>query len=447
MASHDEIDFHRVLQMMADNDARRVYAKVLAPNDNSKNQPYFGGDFSVLNILPSGPPEASPTGAHSQPIFKAPLDFSWLDERGQVFPAPNAKLILYPQYPEVRFSGYLLGCAKAPSHEMGATRVPNRLLLLGVRDDGRIIGYAASPESRVAREFATHKGLESIGVFIHVPLADHGGAAFDRFALLKEFCRISRKDWIAAKKLNADGTLSSCNAPNCGGYTLEAELGISPNGNAEPDFRGWEVKQHAVSDFKRLSSGPITLMTPEPSGGYYVTAGVVAFVERYGYADMRGREDRRNFGGVHRFVAECARTKLTMTLLGYDASSERITDSSGGIALLDAEGREAAVWPYTNLMAHWNKKHATAAYVPSMTRTENGLQYRYARHVRLGTGTDFLKFLAGMAAGMVYYDPAVKVENYSTRPRTKRRSQFRIKSADLPVLYDRMETVDACASD
>jgi len=27
---------------------------------------------------------------------------------------------------------------------------------------------------------------------------------------------------------------------NRGGYTLEAELGITPNGYSEPDFMGWE---------------------------------------------------------------------------------------------------------------------------------------------------------------------------------------------------------------
>ncbi|MEO0062747.1 MAG: hypothetical protein RLZZ08_1307, partial [Pseudomonadota bacterium] len=34
-------------------------------------------------------------------------------------------------------------------------------------------------------------------------------------------------------------------------YTLEAELGITPNGIAEPDFQGWEVKQYGVRDFVR----------------------------------------------------------------------------------------------------------------------------------------------------------------------------------------------------
>jgi hypothetical protein len=46
----------------------------------------------------------------------------------------------------------------------------------------------------------------------------------------------------------------ACEAPNCGGYTLEAELGITPNGYSEPDFLGWEVKQFGVANFARVNS-------------------------------------------------------------------------------------------------------------------------------------------------------------------------------------------------
>src|SRR5689334_20094016 len=130
MTSHSEVDLPRLTRMMVAHGVQRLYAKVLAANDNSKNQPYFGGDFSVLNILPAGQPVASATGTHARPIFKAHLNFDWLDDSGRIYPAPHAKLILYPQYPEVRFSGYLLGCANGPSREMGSTRTPNRVLFL-----------------------------------------------------------------------------------------------------------------------------------------------------------------------------------------------------------------------------------------------------------------------------------------------------------------------------
>jgi hypothetical protein len=82
-------------EMMSHEDVRRLYAKVLAPNDNSKNQPYFGGDFSVLNILPAGSAQSSKSSSTDASIFKTKLDFAWLSDDGSVHPAPHAQLILY----------------------------------------------------------------------------------------------------------------------------------------------------------------------------------------------------------------------------------------------------------------------------------------------------------------------------------------------------------------
>ena len=95
------------------------------------------------------------------------------------------------------------------------------------------------------------------------------------------------------------GVPEPCSARNGGGYTLEAELGISPNGYAEPDFMGWEVKQYGVRDFERYTAKrPVTLMTPEPTGGVYRDEGVEVFLHRFGYPDKAGKAGRINFGGV-----------------------------------------------------------------------------------------------------------------------------------------------------
>ncbi len=55
--------------------------------------------------------------------------------------------------------------------------------------------------------------------------------------------RIADQDWIPSKRLDGEGNILLCNSRNCGGYTLEAELGIRPNGRSDPDYDGWEVKQ------------------------------------------------------------------------------------------------------------------------------------------------------------------------------------------------------------
>ncbi|RQW85959.1 MAG: hypothetical protein EHM79_10605, partial [Geobacter sp.] len=41
-----------------------------------------------------------------------------------------------------------------------------------------------------------------------------------------------------------------------------------PNGKAEPDYLGYEVKQYSVTNLNRITAGRLTLMTPQPTGGY-----------------------------------------------------------------------------------------------------------------------------------------------------------------------------------
>src|SRR5690606_38212666 len=108
--------------------------KRLAPNDNSKNQVYLGGNFEILNILPVSAVTTESAGDWKRKRFKATLKFSWIGDDGNIYPAPYSQLILYPKYPEVRFSGFLSKCAKPPSDLM-TVRLADRLLFMSVRPD------------------------------------------------------------------------------------------------------------------------------------------------------------------------------------------------------------------------------------------------------------------------------------------------------------------------
>src|SRR5690554_5909605 len=130
---------------------KKVYTKILSPNDNSKNQVYFGGSFEILNILPLQEIVTEEAGDWKKERFKAKINFSWVNDQGSIFPAPKAQLILYPKYPEVRFSGFLAGCQNAPS-ELMTQRLEGRLLLFSVDRTGEILGYVAAPDSEIAIE-------------------------------------------------------------------------------------------------------------------------------------------------------------------------------------------------------------------------------------------------------------------------------------------------------
>ena len=236
--------------------------------------------------------------------------------------------------------------------------------------------------------------------------------------------------------MHSDGSVRPYAAQNGGGYTLEAELGIIPNGIAEPDFLGWEIKQYAVRNFVNFrATSPVTLMTPEPTSGVYVDA-FGTFMHDYGYDDTKGRVGRRNFGGIYKCGgAPHARTSVRMIVEGYDPGTGTIDDMGGSILLIDPNDRIAAGWAFKDLLNHWNRKHAQAAYVPSEA-VGTPREYRYADRVQLGKGTDFFRFMRLVNQGNVYLDPALKIEN----GRQKKRNQFRVSHANLPELYEEFST-------
>jgi len=422
----------------ADHGCQKLFVKRLSPNDNSKNQVYLGGSFDILNIFPISAITNESAGDWERERFKAALNFAWIDSEGSLFPAPKAQLVLYPKYPEVRFSGFLAGCQNPPS-ELMAVRLAYRLLFFGVSNTGVIIGFVAAPDSEISNEFDSIIPEEELGVFKIINLSP---IVNNREKLLNELLRIHNCDWIVSKRLDKFSNILPCKSPNCGGYTLEAELGITPNGYSEPDYLGWEIKQFGVTNFENINSRVITLMTPEPTHGYYVDQGVEAFIRKYGYDDHNGRADRMNFGGIHKFGFTHPTTKLTLNLTGFNQDTGTIRNTDGRISLVDKAGMEAASWSFSSLLLHWNRKHNQACYVPSMLNKNEPIRYKYGDKVILGIGTDFYLFLRQMAAGNIYYDPGIKLENVSTHPTAKRRSQFRIKSQHLSDLYKVSEVVN-----
>lgn len=430
------MNLQNLKKLFADNGCNKIYIKKLSPNDNSKNQVYFGGSFEILNILPISEIKTEEAGDWNKERFKASINFSWISSDGNTFPAPNSQLILYPKYPEVRFSGFLAKCENPPSKLM-TQRLSDRLLFFAVAKNGVVFGYVSAPNSEITEEFNNLNHVSEYGVFKVIDLPQ---AVNNREKLLAELYRIHLLNWIRSKSLTKDGIVP-CEASQCGGYTLEAELGIIRNGYAEPDYLGWEVKNFGVKNFKNLYSSAVTLFTPEPTGGFYKDQGTSSFLLKYGYADKTGRKDRINFGGVHKAGVRHNSTNLEMKLIGFDESSGRIRNSNGRISLVDINGIEAASWSFASMLLHWNRKHNQACYVPSISDKTSERKYKYGDKVILGMGTDFQLFLKQMAIGNIYYDPGIKMENVSTKPKVKKRSQFRIKSQHLNNLYYENEAI------
>jgi hypothetical protein len=452
----------------------RIIYKKLSPNDNSKNQPYLAGHFTDIGFIPTGEliSSASTSKKTSDPKrkvkFTAALNFHWLSLEGKAYKAPSTKLIYYPQFPEVRLSGFLQGCPIDMDGWMDPKkhgRAEGRVMFMGIRVDGAIFAYLALPGSRIAREIDEQAGFSLTGILYELPfsrqvgdqhvvrevqacyctadLFEQSGGDDTRQVLLKELLRIHLASPISSKKLDKGGIAKEYKAKNGGGYTLEAELGVVPNGIAEPDFCGWEIKQFGVKRFDLINSKALTLMTPEPDGGVYQDEGIHKFIHSYGYANAR-IADRYDFTGRHFSNEVCEKSGLTLILHGFDAGVKKMVDSDGCIGLLDKKDNFAASWSFAKLLNHWKRKHAKAAYIPSIASAlPSGLRaYSYSNSIRLCEGTDFNRLLSAVSDQKVYYDPGIKLEHASTRPKVKKRSQFRIKSRELDRLYYQLDIVD-----
>ncbi|MCA0198614.1 MAG: MvaI/BcnI restriction endonuclease family protein [Proteobacteria bacterium] len=452
-----EIDLATVFTMLRDNGVTEVLYKVLPRNANSKNQVYLASDLSQLGKIPSGDVtlhlSTSEKNGKQDAVFRSALDFHWLDQHGQPQAAPNAKLIFYPQYPEVRFSGFLQGSKNAPGSlwvKEKRGEEPDRILLLGLGNGTRVFGITLPPESPAAKEIrasgphAAYGTDDKDGVLRILPMP--GQEIGDGFhELMRELCIIHRKGWVPSTRLDPNGILVPCNASNCNGNTLESQLGIKSNGYSQPDFRGWEVKARQVTNADRPGASVVTLFTPEPTAGVYTDEGVETFIRRYGYADTQGRADRLNFGGIHRANQPAhGRTDLRLVLDGFNAETGKYA-SVGAVQLIDKCDNIAAAWPFAKLLDHWKAKHAHAAFVPSQASKAGERQYRFGRNILLGEGAEFRLLLKAFHEGKVYYDPGIKLEGASTsRSLVKKRSQFRVSSKDLPALYLTSRIVDAC---
>ena len=413
--------------------ALRLLVKELAPNDNSKNQPYLASDHSLagFSIIPAR--DISAVGRN----FRADVDLAWLDDVGRAWPAPHAKVIQYRRYPEVRLSGFLLGCKNPPSKLMN-TREPGRVLFLGVTGSGAIahVVGAGSPLAAEARAMIAAGTTTRVSALHELPMSL--GLTNEQM-LLRRLAEIHREGWIDGKRLRADGEIVPYAARNAGGMTLEAEFGIAANSVPLPDYLGWEVKGLSAKDYLKPAPGSvITLITVQPRGGFYAEHGIVEFVRRFGYPDKSGKPDRLNFGGRYLFGVPVPLTGAQLRIEGYhpDAGIE----PEGRLVLMMKDGTEGATWPFADLLEHWTRKHARAVFVP-YERSDPGTaaQFRFSPQVLLGWDSELTRFIHQMWLGSANYDPACKLERVSTSaPKAKHRHQFRTTLSKLEGLYDRI---------
>lgn len=452
---YDEADIRQVHDLLISAGAESIWVKKLGKNNNSKQQVWLANDPSDLSFLPLGVPTYTPTRSQKRkagsPVIQIPVSWHWVTPDGE-FNAPNSKLCYYPQYPEVRFSGFLQGAKDAPSELMSEAKrghEPNRCLFFGPVKNAagktdHVVALVVGAPSLATRYVLNMDTFEEGRI---CPVIYYSKQPVGEFSVLENALSDIIGKKITPWRLRKDGTIDrpyvAMNAP---GFTLEAELGVGENSIPGPDFDVWELKAIKQKSLDKRSNHKVTLFTPQPDRGWITSHSQVAFVLRYGHVsdtDMTGNPVEYYFtsGDINRQGKSRDTAKLNLQLVGFNDSKH--FDPNGMIALYDKQtGELAAGWSYLKLLEHWQCKHNRAAYVPYI-REGSGVDttVEFGPLVTLGISTSFGLFLQAFQDGKVVYDPGDKAIFKDGKWIPHSRSQFRINLNDIADIYQEVKEV------
>ena len=88
-----EISFESLVKLMTDMGGDKIFIKKLSPNDNSKNQPYFGSHLTDVSFIPSGTVKASESKSKKNTTkdvsikYQASINLKWVDSYQNIYPA------------------------------------------------------------------------------------------------------------------------------------------------------------------------------------------------------------------------------------------------------------------------------------------------------------------------------------------------------------------------
>lgn len=463
-----------LLTLLARHGATKAILKLLPKNANDKNQVYFSSDFGALYnsyslVFADRGLSTSLTKAQSRPgsyIPEAVFEhFDWLRVDETKVRAKNVKAIIYTQYPEARLSGFQTVDGNMP-HTLSVNFTKScpdskRLLVLASLPGGACLGLVCFPVSpQLEREVKALPAVPGSKVCKLLTVKqNYSERLFEQLsALVGRAHRGCRLD-------NYGNTLPFTGTQVCG-YTLEHALGLASNSAREGDIYGIELKTH--------TQVKVTLFTPEPDFGEYVTS-FERCMTTWGYEAVK---DEWRITGVHRAGRRCPGSGLTLKVrefrvdpntlvsgtkpdwmrdpngqrvpFAYDpATSLTAKMDAVEVVLLSDEGIVVAGWSLERLMNNWGAKHNEVVYL-SATKSDNtnaadlaagyGYNVSFAPRVVWCRGTSAERLLAAINSGVIFLDPAPKFVKGNSGL-NKRRSQWRVNDVTTAVhaLYESVE--------
>ena len=417
-----------------------VLVKPLAKQqDNEKNQIYLGQNMTMVSYFPGNvclrANSTSIAKHRSEPgkaIVSLELDFYWLWPSGEASVAPNASIIEYAQYPEVRLSGFSANCSRSPQalkRDLQGS-YGRRYLVLGIAAEkvfGAVVTEVGDPR--------TVKGFELLPAWPVQPLLkvlDSGKTGIDEGRLVEEVrnvCGRIHKPQILSREGDAPQQISPVS--QAGGWTLEALLGIPRNSRSGPDKYGFEVKA--------VGGSRTSVITTEADFGFRAEQGVAEFLTKYGRPAKDGSK-KLVFTGTQKCGQPNEQSGTVLTIENWDFTTNTPTgEGQPNVVLIEQKSEEViAGWSFAKLASSWTKKHAGALYVETNKVTGASGEiagYRYGSIGLLGKGTSPLLLLEQVALGNVFLDPGDSKKPDSP---AHARTQWRVNGSISGPLTERL---------
>ncbi len=387
----------------------RVLAREIQPYRLSSNSILLGSSPRILNQIPvRGFRTGKSKRQIGRQVFKSRLNLAWMNPEGKLIQAPIAQLSLDPKTREIRIFDPVRACVDPPDMEVASQN--RSVLLLGIRDDGKIVARLVD-----ARESAATDLLEMLSPHRHALtefMVDDGGLD----AVVRPGSLLENGEGDFSEMSDAEGRLSFSRVLE----KAEASLG--------ENLSRWRT------DSERLE------VCLDPAGGYIREAGVSAFVQKYGQENPRSTTERYDVRTIHQFGEKNESSGLELALIGFDAESREITDVNGGIRLVDSENQLAAEWPLVDLLNYWVERPLHLFKIKTNPEAEHSEKVEWM--VEWMEDTDFFRFLDLISRAKVEYQPELMVRYPGSEQETTReKHRFVVSSSSLSDLYHRSGNV------
>lgn len=420
---------------------RTLYFKRLAPKqDNEKNQIVLGTNVTDLtSLFPASLSLRAPSTSElkrksdlGRPITEGLLNFYWMDEQGNRFHAPNARLIDYFQYPEGRLSGFLKRCKWAPRaiRRRHQAKYGQRVLVMGSNAAGEVTALLLTEKDDPLSTTLSSTGSTDVSNLLEIISISDGAILSPAEELKQKLRSVIAHGWHSSVR-NKAGVIIPFKGNQGAGYTLEALLGVATNASKEPDFLGHEIKSYRGEK--------LSIMTPTADGGPEGEMSFRDFMDQYGLPSKKDDGSIR-FTGLARAGSVSKGRGLSLRVEGYDATADVFDVDPARICVqqyADATGDVLSSWSAQKLADAWNAKHASAVYVKAEkgTDAEGRDQYRFLSPFHVCEGTDVWRLLRAIARGVVYYDPAHSIYQDGV---AKVRPQWRISTTDFTSVLSQL---------